>query len=711
MRSVPFLAQMTPSDCGPTCLAMLAQAHGVPLEPEGLRQECGSHPYGLSMAFLARLAQKHQLNPRLLEISDLAALGTLELPLLLFWRGSHFVVLERVRKGRFSLVDPEQGRMVLDQAQFQKEFSGLAMAINPAPALRKGLHRLEVYRRYAKKVWLFPGLVAKTLSYSVLLKLLGLVLPLVTAYLLDKILPQSDISQLQLLGWGLMAYLAAQFGVGLLRQWTVIELQVQTDRGLMRQFTQHLLRLPFAFFQARPVGDLIMRLNSLRTIRDLFGNQILAGLIDGGLTIIYFIFMWRMSPLLAGFAALLAAVQMGTSLFFFRIMDERVKTEILAQSRHQSFAVEALQAIQSIKAGGVEAPAESQWFNLLEKELKQTQRTQHMGALLQSIQQALSLFGPLFILWFGSTLVLNGSLTIGTVLAFNVLTGSFLGPLSALIGCLQQFQLIGSHLRRLDDIFKHEPEQKSIGKRAPFSGEISVSDVRFAYQSQGEPILDNLNVKIEAGQWIGIVGSSGSGKSTLAKLLSGLYQPDRGSIHFDQHALSDLDLVTLRQQIGSVYQESALMDGTLGQNIAFFEQEPDMERVHWAATLACISPQHHVWFRGYESPIGQGGSGLSGGQRQRILLARALYRQPRLLILDEATSQLDSTTENQIFSHLAELGMTRIVITHRLSTLRRADQIWVLQDGRIVESGAPQQLVNRNGLYSRMLAEQEVQPV
>ncbi|MCB1049232.1 MAG: peptidase domain-containing ABC transporter [Acidobacteria bacterium] len=700
-KRVPFLGQMTPSDCGPTCLAMLARAHGVYLEVEKVRETLGHSPYGVSLAQLAQFAQSEALNPRVFSVSKLEAFDQVALPCLLFWDDKHFVILEKIHKARYSIVDPAKGRSCLSAAEFQAHFSFLAMTLAPTHRVKAPNPLFKLLRHFRRAVR-FPRQIAQTLGLSIGLKVLALGVPFLTAFLLDRIVPEGQWRLHQGIGLAFLALILGQLGMNVWRQRVLIDLQFKTDSLMQRELVQHLISLPYSFFQGRPVGDLLVRLQSVKMIRDTFASQLAMTLLDILLVVIFFAAMWFFSPLLACTALGLAVVYGGVSLAFLRPIDEKVKREVLAQSGHQSFAVEALQAIQSVKSGGREQQVVARWWSHLQTELCSSAETMRTTAWLQSIQSALNYLGPALVLWLGTYLVMQGHMRIGQVIAFNFLAGSFLAPISSVIGCLQQMQFIGVHLARLDDIFQREPE--TYGEhRGALEGEVALEAVSYCYDGQKEPAISVAAMQIPAGSFLGIVGESGSGKSTLAKLVAGLLVPQQGQIVFDEEPMAAWDRLHLRQQMGCVFQESSLLEGTLAENIAFFETDPDLEQVHNAALMACISTLDHPWPNGYQTPVGQNGMALSGGQRQRILLARAFYHQPRIVVLDEATSQLDTLIENRIFQQLQNAKLTRVVITHRVNSLLAADNIWVVDRGHIVEAGPPQTLLEQDSRFRRLL--------
>ena len=344
-------------------------------------------------------------------------------------------------------------------------------------------------------------------------------------------------------------------------------------------------------------------------------------------------------------------------------------------------------------------------MNLFYKQLNVSLRRSHLANIVETAREIVSSLTPVILLWIGALWVLNGAMTLGTMLAVITLAGAFFGPLTALVGSAQQIQLIGAHLARISDILETEPEQKTAGaeKISNLQGRIEISNVSFRYHSGGPWIIRDLSLDIEPGQKVAIVGSTGSGKSTLAMLLLGLYPVDEGDIRYDGVPLSQLDHRSVRGQIGVVMQDPVLFSGSIRRNIASFDMELPLERIEEAAYLAVVHDEILNMPMGYDTVLAEGGVDLAGGQRQRLALARALAHRPGILILDEATSNLDAETESMVDANLSALPCTRIVIAHRLSTVRNADVILVLDEGVIVEQGTHKELLALGGAYAHLI--------
>ena len=387
---------------------------------------------------------------------------------------------------------------------------------------------------------------------------------------------------------------------------------------------------------------------------------------------------------------------------------ELMSQDLESQARAQAYLTQMLAGIETVKASGAECRAVERWSNLFVDELNVALQRGRLQALVDAVKHMLQSGSPLLVLSLGALLVLDGTMSLGTMLAVNALAVGFLMPLATLVESGLQFQLLGSYIERIDDVLSCEPEQNrpDVSMAPRLSGRIELCDVSFRYNAQGPLVLKDVSLRVEDGSSIAIVGKSGSGKSTLAALLLGLYPPSEGTICYDDHNLADLDWRSLRRQIGIVPQRPYIFSGSIRDNIALTDSEAPYERIVAAARAACIHDDIAALPMGYENLIADGGSSLSGGQNQRLALARALLHRPSILLLDEATSALDTKTERAVMENLCALRCTRIIIAHRLSTVVSADRIVVMDAGRIADVGTHEELLQRSRLYNGLIAAQ-----
>jgi ABC-type bacteriocin/lantibiotic exporter with double-glycine peptidase domain len=706
-RRVPHVQQMQWTDCGAACLAMVMRYYGREVRLEDVRQATGVDRDGVDALSILRGAEWYGMHGRGLKL-DVDDLKYLTPASILHWEFNHFVVYERHNARGVDIVDPAYGRRFIPMEQFRRSFTGVALVIEPTEdfeVAKEGASRIFAYLRQLLGQ---RHLIARVVVTSILLRLFALGLPILTALIVDRVVPRSDQHLLLVVGAGLVAVLLFQFVSQLIRAHLLLQLRTNLDTKMTLGFLDHLVDLPYAFFQRRSAGDLMMRVNSNTTIREMLTSNTLSALLDGTLVGVYLILIFVMSRTLGALVLGLGVLQVVVFLISRRQYRELMSQDLEAQARAQGYLVQLLGGIETLKVAGAEHRAVEHWSNLFVDELNVSLRRGRLSAFVDSLMAVLQTASPLIILSYGAMLVVDGSLMLGTMLALNALAAGFLTPLSSLVASGLQLQLLGSYIERIDDVLANEREQdRTLVARAPrLTGRISVRDVSFRYGPQAPLVVRDAAVEVDPGMCLAIVGKSGSGKSTLASLLLGLYRPTEGTILFDGHNIVDLDVRTVRRQIGIVPQHPYIFGSSIRENIALTDQTIALDRIIDAARAAAIHDDIAAMPMGYETIVSDGGASLSGGQRQRIALARALVHRPAVLLLDEATSSLDTTTERAVMQNLDSLRCTRIIIAHRLSTIVRADRIIVMEEGRIVEAGNHDQLMGTQGAYRTLIGAQ-----
>lgn len=709
-RPIPVVRQLARTDCGAACVTMVMNFHGNMLSLDEVRSSIGIGRDGSDAHSLLRMGEFHGLRGRGLSL-DVDDLGYLPRASILHWGFNHFVVFDRIGRNGVHIVDPGYGRRFVPKAEFNRLFTGVALVFTPTESF-------ALTEDQGSAVWSYLGhlfgqrhLLARVVVTSILLRLFALSLPILTGLIVDQVVPRGDENLLLMVGLGLLVVLGFQVLTELIRAHLLLQLRTNLDLRMTLGFIDHLVSLPYSFFQLRSAGDLMMRVNSNTTVRELITSNTLSTLLDGILVLIYLVFIILVSTNLGLLVLGLGALQVIVFLLSRRKYRDLMSQDLEVQAKSRSFLVELLSGIETLKVAGAEQRAVERWSNLYVDELNVSLQRGRLSAVVDSVMSGLRAGSPFLILGYGAIMVMNGELSLGTMLALSALASGFLTPLATLVNSALQLQLLGSYIERIEDVLRAEPEQgerNQMAESPKLTGAIELRNVSFRYASRAPIVVSEISLNIPAGAQVAIVGPSGAGKSTLAHLLLGLYRPTEGVILYDGNDLTNLELRSLRRQFGVVTQEPYLFGSSVRENIALSEPALPLSRVIKAAKMACIHDDITTMPMTYDTLIADGGASLSGGQRQRLALARALVQEPAVLLLDEATSSLDTATEAQITKNLARLKMTSITIAHRLSTVMNADLLLVMDDGKLVERGTHDELVARGGLYASLVAAQSL---
>jgi ABC-type bacteriocin/lantibiotic exporter with double-glycine peptidase domain len=664
---------------------------------------------GASAAAIARHARELGMRVRAYR-AEPDALPDLVLPLIAHWGMNHFVVIERLTSRGADIVDPASGRRRVTHAELDASFTGVVLELEPTETFER--------RRLAEAgLWSFvkpflprrPGVLSAIVGASAALTLFGLIPAFLTAYVVDQVLPGRRENTLLILAAGLVAYTVSHAMTTLARAELLLWLQTRIDWSMMGSFLRHLMSLPYKFFQLRTGGDLLVRVSSMTYVRDAVSSQLLAVLLDTALLGVYLVVIGTKSLLFVAVILAIALAQLALMLFSAPAAQRLTERELQALGEAQSTLLEAVTGAETVKASGAEHVVVSRWSRKFSEQLESSVRRSRLDNVIDSLLGMLGTASPLIMLVLGAYLVFSAGLSLGTMLGLISLAGAALSPVAQLGRSVKTFQTIRVHLDRLRDVLDEPDESVGQGsEKVTLDEPITLADVSFRYSGDGPDALSGISLTVAPGEKIAIVGGSGSGKSTLARLILGLYDPTGGEISYGSTPLTDIDLGHLRRQCGVVTQDADIFSGSVLTNIALAKPEAPLDDVVAAARLAAIHDDVMRMPMGYETILGEGGSGLSGGQRQRIALARAVVHRPRVLVLDEATSHLDATTEAVVHENLSGLDCTRIVIAHRLSTVLDADRILVLDHGRIVEEGDHDHLVARGGAYAELVGQQLV---
>ena len=708
-RRVPIMLQMSATECGAACLAMVLSAYRRWTSVAECRERLGIGRDGASALQIAQLARELGMRARGVSV-DLDALHQLRLPAIVHWNFRHYLILERWGPKGAVVVDPGLGRRRMTREEFGDGFTGIAIELAPGEGFqrRPAPGRLASLR-FARSLLTFSRpMLALVLGISLLLQLVVLLPALVTKFTVDVVIGHAQAEALTVLGIGMLLLLATQAFATYARGLALNVLHARMDETMMRRFFDHLLTLPYSYFQLRSSGDLLMRLSSNSVIRDMVTSQTMSFVIDGLFVLVYVGLLMALTPLYAWLVLLLGAAQLASVVVTFRAMRERTHRDIAAQAEEQSYAVEVLTGAETVKAMGAEQEVLGRWSGLFQTQLLASLRRRELETALEALLGAFRMGSPMLLLWFGSHQVVAGSMSLGTMLALNALAAAVLTPLMGLINATRQLQTVGTHLERIRDVMGETAEQdrSKVSASGRISGHVALTGVGMRYSANAGWAVRDVHLTVPAGAKVALVGRTGSGKTTLAKVILGLYVPSEGQVRFDGRLLQDLDFRELRRWCGMVTQEPSLFAGSIRDNICLGLPNATYDEVVLAAQRAQVYDEIMAMPMAFETRLTEGGGGLSGGQRQRLALARALVHNPPLLLLDEATSHLDVVTERRVDEVLSALSCTRIVIAHRLSTVVNADLIGVMEDGRLVEQGTHEELIAHHGRYEALVRDQ-----
>lgn len=711
-RHYPFVEQQSSSDCGAACLAMISCYWGKQFPLHVLRERANVGRTGASLKNLAKAAESLGFQARPVRAS-LGRLAEQQNPWIAHWQGEHYIVVYRVRRNRAIIADPALGRRSLSLEEFQEHWSGYALLLEPTERLQETQIKQASLGRYLVALLPYRSLIFQVIVVSILIQAFGLATPLFTQIILDQVVVQKSLTTLNVFAIGLLLFGIWSIGMTSVRQYLLSYFSNRLDLTLVSGFISHTLTLPLKFFESRRVGDILTRVQENQKIQHFIIGQvvlawlnILTGVVYLGLMLYY---NWQLTLLVLGLIPPIVILTLGATPFL-----RRVSRQIFKEAADQnSVLVEMITGVTTIKSAAAEREMRWRWEDHLTSQMNARFKGQKLGIKLQVANGLVNSFGSTLLLWFGAMLVIQDQLTIGQFVAFNMMMGYVISPVIALANLWDELQEVLISVERLNDVFEADSEEESHQTMLilpPIRGEVRFEDVTFRYgDDEDHNTLQNLSFAVTAGQTIAIVGRSGSGKTSLVKLLQALYYPNRGRVVIDGHDIRHVSPQSLRSQLGVVPQECFLFSGTILENITLYRPEFSLEQAVEVAKLAEAHPFIQLLPLGYSTKVGERGSSLSGGQRQRIAIARALIGNPRILILDEATSSLDTESERRFQRNLAQISRDRttFIIAHRLSTVRHADRILVLDRGVLAEQGTHDELMQLKGLYYH-LAEQQL---
>lgn len=676
-KRLPMIRQSEAAECGLACLAMIAGFHGQHVDLPALRRRFPLSLKGITLTRLIEMAQSLGLACRPLRL-ELDEIQCLQMPCILHWNLNHFVVLRDVRKRHAVVHDPAVGERRLRIDELGPHWTGVAVELSKGPAFRRKAPPPPVsLRKLAGSIQGLSKGLAVIFSLALLLELIGLLWPQFLQMTIDQVLADGDHSLLTFLGLSFLLLLAMQTTVSALRTWTVMWLGTHFNLSWAGNVFQHLLRLPQDYFIKRHLGDIVSRFGAVGVIQQTLTTKFVGVILDGLMATLTLVVMLVYSPLLTGIVALALAVYAAMRVLYYRAYFESNLSQITVSAKQQSVFMEAVRGVQTIRLHNQSAAHTARYLNATADTLNTSIAVQKLNLLFGSINGLTSGVQRITVLWLGAWLALGGLFSAGMLMAFVAYADQFTSRAASLIDYVVQLKLLRLQGERLADIVLTETEAHTEGQWAGPEPEPSIRFDRVSFRyAAGEPwVLKDCSFEIAAGESIAITGPSGCGKSTLVRLLLGLLDPQQGNIYICGVDLKQLGKHAWRGMVGSVLQDDTLFAGSIADNISFNDEAATPEKVEAAARLAHIHDDIIVMPMGYHTPVGDMGSTLSGGQRQRLFLARALYKRPRVLVLDEATSHLDVACERQINEALKCTATTRIMVAHRPECIRAADRI------------------------------------
>lgn len=704
MKKVPMVMQMEAVECGAASLSMILAYYGKWLPLEQVREACSVSRDGSSMKNILLAAKTYGLEPSAYKVSaeELAGME----PAIIHWNFEHFVVFKGMRKGKACLNDPGIGPVEIPMDEFRRSFTGVAMTFELTDRFQPSGHPTSIFSYIRHNLSGANEAFWLTFIFTLLLAVVTLTLPLFTRVFFDEILSGRN-AQWATVFFCLMAALALfNFIVTLWQQRYSKRIAGQLALRGNINYLRHLLRLPMNFFAMRYVGDLQQRQRLNETITHSLVEVLAPQAINVMLLVLYFILMLSYNYMLTMIGVVAAIVNLAVLHYYAGKRLNMVRSTQQSMGKYYSTTVSCLENIESIKAAGAEEGFFQYWSGLWSRMFNK-QREMHIQQSEMSLLPTLtSNLLTMAVLLVGAWYILQGDLSVGMLMAFQGFMTAFMAPVEKIMKAGQQLLEMRSQIERVDDVMRYPEDRHADGEHSETGkllGELELRDVTFGYNRTMPPLIDHFNLHLRAGESVAFVGSSGCGKSTLAKLISGLYKPWSGEILFDGRPIESISSDELTNSIAVVDQNIVLFDDTLSQNIRMWDQSIE----DFAILMACSDAQVHSDImsrpKGLATKVVRGGKNFSGGQCQRFEIATALAREPMILIMDEATSALDPTTEDLVMKHIREMGITQIVVAHRLSTIRDCDQIIVMDAGHVVQQGTHEQLMQQDGLYRQLM--------
>lgn len=705
-RRVPFVEQMQQTECGLCCVAMVLRYYKSYESISEIRNHLEVGRDGLRVNQIYNFLKKTGFSTKVYKTS-VEGLKVIKNPSIIYWKNNHFVVLEKVRGSIYYIVDPALGKRKISEEEIIANFTNVVIVPNPTNKFTPKSKKESTLDIILPSILTNKLLLIKLFSFSLVLSIITLGIPIVMQQLIDKVTLQRelDIPMILLFSMLLLVYSFSSFKRGKF----LIDIKIILNKSLFGRVFSHLLKVPYKFFEVRSSGDILFRMGNLDLIKDLISEKVVKGIME----IISLLFiLGYMSCKSSVLTAVVIGLFLVYSVFSF-IMRNPIKEaniyELMERSKLERIQVEAITAMFAIKVAAIEEQIFKSWNESLDNMLYRYRKQGYLINIYTSFTQVLQTISPFVVLIFGLSLFTKGFITIGEVIAFYSISVMFFATSTSLFQTWNDFLLASNSLERIRDITDAKIEEDNNKERVQnLKGEIELKNVSFSYTQDSEIVLENISLHIKSGQKVAIVGTSGSGKSTLGKLLLGLYNPNTGDVFYDSVNLRNINKKELRKQMGVVPQDIHLFNKSIYENISMGMEDINLEKVRKAAHIAQIGEEIEDMPMNYYTLVSSMGLNLSGGQRQRMALARALINNSKLIVLDEATSSLDSVNEARVANFFKETGCTCVIIAHRLSTIINADVIYVMDKGKIVEFGNHDELISLKGKYYNLYNYSEI---
>lgn len=691
-RQLPSILQTQGTECGLACLGMIAGYHGFHSDLASLRQQFAISLKGATLTHLIRIARQMHLESRPLKLG-LDGLGQLKLPCILHWNFNHFVVLKAVGTKSITVHDPAAGVREITLATVSESFTGVALELWPSPLFKPREQRQAIKLR--SLMGRASGLgrsFAQILLLAAALEVFALVSPFFLQWVIDNVIVSGDRDLLATLALGFGLLMLMQNAVSAIRSWVIMYMATTLNVQWRANVFTHLIRLPVEYFEKRHLGDTVSRFGSVDQIQHTLTTSFLEAILDGVMATVTLVLMFVYSQLLGWIAVGAMALYALTRWIWYRPLLKATEEQIIHAAKQQSHFLETIRGVKAIKLFQRQDERRASWLTLLVDQVNADLRKQKLQLLAQTLNGLLFGIENILIVWLGARLVLSGDFSVGTLMAFYAYKGQFGTRVGSLIDKLTEVRMLQLQGERLADIVLTAPEELhgsgTASAAVAADAAIEVSNLRLRYAEHEPYVLDGVSFRIAAGESVAIVGASGCGKTTLLNVLLGVLPASEGRVTLGGVALEQVGIDSLRRVVGTVLQDDVLFAGSIAENISFFDPQADPAWVAECARLAAVAAEISAMPMGFNTLVGDMGTVLSGGQKQRVLLARALYKRPRILFLDEATSHLDIAREYEVNASVKGLNITRVIIAHRPETIASADRVIVLDAGKVVQDAA-----------------------